>query len=71
MNSDRLNKLDMPELELSVDQPKRFDIRIVPTLPFNEYRIEKFGIDRKVSLRMEGVDATWHDLSKCEYSWLA
>ena len=45
-------------------------MRTAPTQPFNEYTIEKFGADGRVLLRLEGGDATWHDLTECEYRWL-
>ena len=70
LNSDRLVKLDMPEQELKADQPRRLEMRTKPTDAFSEYRIEKFGIDGRVLLRTES-DASWHDLTKCEYRWLA
>ena len=76
LNADRLVKFDMPEFELSADQPKRLEMRTMPTQPFNEYRIEKFGIDGRVLLRMEGVMPAgmisrsantdgWRELSWC------
>ena len=71
LNSDRLVKLDMPELELKADQLRRLEMIARPTEPFSEYKIEKFGIDGRVLLRMEGGNASWHDLTKCEYRWLA
>ena len=70
LSADRLVKLDMPELELSADQPRRLEMRTKPTQPFNEYTIEKFAVDGRVLLRTEGGSAEWYDLSECEYRWL-
>ena len=71
VNADRLVRLDMPELELSANQPRRLEMRASDTQPFNEYTIEKFGVDGRVLLRLEGGNAEWHDLTQCEYRWLA
>ena len=71
IHTERLVRLDMPELELSPDQPRRLEMRTAVTQPFNEYVIERFGVDGRVLLRIEGGGAEWHDLSKCEYRWLA
>ena len=70
IHAERLVKLDMPELELQAGQPRKLEMRTAPTQPYNEYTIEKFGIDGRVLLRLEGGDATWHDLTECEYRWL-
>ena len=71
IHAERLVRLDMPELELHPGQPRRLEMRTSPIQPFNEYRIEKFGADGRVLLRTEGGGASWHDLTKCEYRWLA
>ena len=71
VNADRLVRLDMPELELSADQPRRLEMRTGPAQDFSEYHIERFGVDGRVLLRLEGGNAEWYDLTKCEYRWLA
>ena len=74
LNAERLVKLDMPELELSPDQPRRLELRERPTQPWSEYVITRFGVDGRVRLEVAGgaaQDARWVDLSKCEYRWLA
>ena len=70
VNAERLAKLDMPELELRPGQPKRLEMRERETQPWNEYVVERFGIDGRVNLRVPGGAARWVDLSKCEYRWL-
>ena len=38
--------------------------------PWNDYEIERFGADGRVSLRYPGGSAKWVDLTACEYHWL-
>ena len=71
LHAARLIKLDMPELELRGDQPRRLEMRKSEASPWNEYVIEKFSPDGRVLLRLPGGDATWYDLTKVEYRWLA
>ena len=74
LHAERLVKLDMPELELSPDQPRRLELRETPLQPWNEYTIDRFGADGRVRLCLAGGAAQtrkWVDLSKCEYRWLA
>ena len=71
VHAERLVKLDMPELELRADQPRRLEMRTSEIQPWNEYTIERFGVDGRVCLRLDGGGAEWHDLSQCEYRWLA
>ena len=71
IHAERLVRLDMPELELSPDQPRRLEMRTAATQPFNEFVIERFGADGRALLRTDGGGAAWHDLSRCEYRWLA
>ena len=74
VHAERLVRLDMPELELSPDQPRRLEMRERPTQPWNTYTIDRFGADGRVRLRLEdGAAQTrqWYDLTKCEYRWLA
>ena len=73
LHAERLIKLDMPELDLSPDQPRRLEMRETPTQPWNEYVIERFGADGRVRLSIPGgaaQDSKWVDLSKCEYRWI-
>jgi len=69
-----LIKLDMPELELRPDQPRRLEMRESETQPWNEYVIDRFGVDGRVRLKYSEGAAQhamkWVDLSKCEYRWL-
>ena len=60
----------MPELELRADQPRKLEMRTSEAQPWNEYQIERFGVDGRVLLRVPGGSAEWHDLTKCEYRWL-
>ena len=71
LHAERLVKLDMPELELRADQPRRLEMRTREAQPFNEYVVERFAADGRVYLRTPGGSAEWHDLSRCEYRWLA
>ena len=74
VHAERLIKLDMPELELSADQPRRLEMREKPTDQWNTYCIEKFGADGRVLLILEGGAAQtrrWVDLTQCKYRWLA
>ena len=71
LHASRLIKLDMPELELRGDQPRRLEMRVSEASPWNTYVIEKFSPDGRVLLRLPGGDATWRDLTKVEYRWLA
>ena len=68
--AERLIKLDMPELELRPDQQRKLEMRRTEAQPWNQYEIEKFGVDGRVLLRLPGGNAEWEDLSKCEYRWL-
>ena len=70
INADRFVRLDMPELVLSANQPRKLLMRTRPTQPWNEYTIERFAADGRVQLRLEDGHARWYDLSECEYSWL-
>ena len=70
IHAERLIKLDMPELELRAGQPRRLEMREKETQPWNEYTVERFGMDGRVSLRLKDGEARWVDLSKCEYRWL-
>ena len=54
LHADRLVKLDMPELELSADQPRRLEMRAGPGDAWNTYVIERFGVDGRVRLMLEG-----------------
>ena len=74
VNAERLIRLDMPELGLSPDQPRRLEMRESVTQPWNEYEIDRFGADGRVRLTLrDGAAQTqkWVDLSRCEYRWLA
>ena len=74
VNAERLVKFYMPELELSANQPRRLEMREAPTQPWNTYLIEKFGVDGRVQIILEGGAAQtrrWVDLSQMEYRWLA
>ena len=70
LHAERLVKLDMPELELSPTQPRRLEMRERETQPWNEYTIERFAPDGRVSIRHGDGEARWVDLSRCEYRWL-
>ena len=74
LHAERLVKLDMPELGLSPDQPRRLELRETPLQPWTEYTIDRFAADGRVRLSLpDGAAQTrkWVDLSKCEYRWLA
>ena len=74
LHADRLVRLDMPELELSPEQPRRLELRTGPGEDWNTYVIERFGVDGRVRLMLEGGAAQtrkWVDLSEHEYRWLA
>ena len=74
VHAERLVKLDMPELELRADQPRKLEVREAPTQPWNRYVIDRFGVDGRVRLRYEGGGKqtnTWVDLTQVEYRWLA
>ena len=74
LHAERLVKLDMPELELSPDQPRKLELREGAGDVWNTYVIDRFGADGRVRLGLEdGAAQTrkWVDLSKCEYRWLA
>ena len=74
LNADRLIKLDMPELELDPAQPRKVSLRKSASSEFDTYVIDRFGIDGRVRVQLEGGAASsrkWLDLSKCEYRWLA
>ena len=74
LHAERLVKLDMPELDLSADQPRKLEMREGPASPWNTYRIDRFGVDGRVRLVLDGgavQTSKWVDLSKCEYRWLA
>ena len=68
--SERLVKLDMPELELNPGQPRNIEMRERETQPWNIYTIERFAQDARVSIRHGTEAARWVDLSKCEYRWV-
>ena len=74
LHAERLVRLDMPELELSADQPRRLELREKESDQWTEYTIDRFGADGRVRLKLEGGGTQtrrWIDLSKCEYRWLA
>ena len=55
LRAERLVRLDMPELELSPDQPRRLELRETPLQPWNEYTIDRFGADGRVRLSFPEV----------------
>ena len=73
LHAERLVKLDMPELELRPDQPRRVEIRERETQLFNMWKIERFGSDGRVFVRLDGAAADdmssgeWIDLTRCAY----
>ena len=70
IHAERLVQLDMPELELRADQPRRLRMRRTTAQPWNVYTIERFGVDGRVCLRLAGGAAEWVDLTEVEYQWL-
>ena len=76
LHAERLVKLDMPELELRLGQPRNIEMRERETQPFNVWVIERFGSDGRVFVRVEGAadgdvsSGRWVDLTKCEYRWV-
>ena len=72
--AERLVKLDMPELELAPNQPRRVEMRERPGEAFSVYKIERYSQDGRVKLTLEdGAPGSgkWVDLTECEYRWLA
>ena len=70
LNADRLVKIDMPELQLDVDQNRKLEIEEAGIwVPYN---IERFAPDGRVQLRRtDGVeDRRWCDLSEHRYRWV-
>ena len=63
-------QLDMPELELSPSQPRKREMRLTSTQPWNEYSVERFAVDGRVLLRLTGGEADWYDLTQHEYRWI-
>ena len=70
VHAERLVKLDMPELELSPSQPRKLEMRLTSTQPWNEYSVERFAVDGRVLLRLTGGEADWYDLTQHEYRWI-
>ena len=69
VHAERLVKLDMPELELRASQPRKLEMRLTSTQPWNEYSVERLAIDGRVLLRLTGGEADWYDLTEHEYRW--
>ena len=49
LHAERLVKLDMPELDLNPAQPRKIEMRERETQPWNEYTIDRFSPDGRVS----------------------
>ena len=74
LHAERLIKLDMPELDLEPNQPRRLELREKVTDEWSEYVIDRFGADGRVRVSVpdgRAQDSKWVDLTKCEYRWLA
>ena len=70
LNAERLIKIDMPELQLDVDQNRKLEIE--ESGSWVPYTIERFAADGRVQLRRtDGVeDRRWCDLSEHRYRWV-
>ena len=66
-------KLDMTELGLDQNQPRKLEMRESPQDAWQQYELERFGADGRVRLQLANggeQGRRWVDLTKCEYRWL-
>ena len=72
VNAERLVRLDLPELDLSPDQPR--DVEIFRGDDWERHRIEKFSADGRVCVvpsAEPGTKGTWVDLSKHRFRYVS
>ena len=71
IHADRLIKLDLPELELMPDQPRRIEVQDKDGSTWNALTISRFAADGRVFLVAPGsAGGKWYDLSKEKYRYL-
>ena len=75
VSADNLVKLDMPEIEIDPNQPRRLELKDDngdPTEGWTAYSLERFAVDGNVCLRQvaDPAKVEWVDLSTQRYRWL-
>jgi len=72
VNGDRLVRVELPELVLDPNAPRRLEIQEESSETWNAWNVEKFAADGRVRLRdaRDARVARWFDLSKVKYRWL-
>ena len=70
--SDRLIPLDMPELDVDPNQPRRIEVYDNRTDVWSEAVIEQIAVDGKVALRFKDFPSEWSwvDLTRVRYRWM-
>ena len=72
-HTDRLVKVDLPELALDPSSPRRLEVYMEETDSWRAWNVERFAIDGRVKLRdaLLPDKCAWVDLSSVKYRWLA
>ena len=69
-HADRLIRLDLPELELVPDQPRKLEIQDDDWVTWTVKKISRFSADGRVFLHdMDGGSGEWYDLAKERYRY--
>ena len=71
--TDRLVKVDLPELTLDPSSPRQLEIYMEETDSWRAWSVERVAIDGRVLLRdvLLPAECEWLDLSTVKYRWLA
>ena len=72
VNSDRLVRVDLPELALDPASPRRLEIYERSLDAWRPWAVERFSVDGRVRLRdtRDASWVSWFDLSTVKYRWL-
>ena len=71
VNADRLIRLDLPELELMPDQPRKLEGQEDDGFIWTEKRISRLFADGRAYLtNMDGSEGEWCDIKKVKYQYV-
>ena len=71
LHADRLIRLDLPELELMPDQPRKLEMQGDDGVTWTVKKISRFSADGRVFLHNEdGSGGEWFDLTKEKYRYV-
>ena len=73
IHAERLIKVDMPELDIDPDQPRKLEVHDPASDEWKPHEVLRFSVDGRVLLRdlANPVTSTWTDLATKRYRWIA